>query len=225
MDINSKDVALYFAPRACSRVTLMALEEAQVDFVVHPVNMDAGEHREKTYLAVNPMGKIPALRMNGVIYTENAAILYLLNSLYPNGRLLPIADERIGHNQGLQDLVWCASTLHPMTRQVRKPGAFTSGDADSVRTDGVAKYQPVLKLLAERLSNGAWWYGGDWSIVDTYLFWNYSTAAAGGLSLSEHPEILDHARRVRARPSFQRVLDEERIAYESFGVVPVAEAI
>ena len=50
--------------------------------------------------------------------------------------------------------------------------------------------------------------------MDTYVYWAYSTAAAGGFPIGDYPVLTAHAERVRARPSFQRMLDRERAAIE-----------
>lgn len=104
-----------------------------------------------------------------------------------------------------------------MTRQVRAPMRFTTGATDGVRALGIEYYQPVLNKLSDRFSRGPWWYGREWSIVDTYLCWNYSTAQLAGLDISAHPNIAEHAERVRGRPAYQRVLERERKDAEASG--------
>lgn len=206
------EITLFHAPAACSRVTLNALEEIGIKFEFHSIDMGRGEHKSPKYLAINPNGKVPALRIGRDVLTENAAILYYLHTQYPSAELLPPEDGRLPKNVPLQDLVWCSSTLHPMTRQVRMPIRLTKGDPDGVKADGIEKWLPVLSVMTERLSGGRWWYGDRWSIADVYLYWNYSTAASAGLDLSGHPALLDHTARVRARPSFQRSLRREEDA-------------
>ena len=61
-------------------------------------------------------------------------------------------------------------------------------------------------------SSATWWYGEQWSIVDVYLYWVFSTAAKGAFNMEDYPALAAHAERVRARPSFQRALARERAA-------------
>ena len=82
-----------------------------------------------------------------------------------------------------------------------------------VRADGRAKFALNCNYIASRVADG-WWYGADWSIVDTYVYWAYSTAALGGFPLGDYPVLAGHAARVRARPSFQRALRRELDAVE-----------
>jgi glutathione S-transferase len=206
------EITLFHTPGACSRVTLSALEEIGIEFRFQSIDIGRGEHNTPEYLAINSKGKVPALRIGDDVLTENAAILYYLHTRYPSAGLLPPEDGQLPKNAPLQDLVWCSSTLHPMTRQVRMPVRYTKGDVEGVKADGIEKWLPILGDLGQRLSGGRWWYGNRWSIVDVYLYWNYSTAASGGLDISSFPALLDHTARVRARPSFQRALRREEDA-------------
>ena len=209
------EILLIHAPGACSRVTMTALEEIGISYTTMLLTefraMDEAEQQ-----ALNPRGKVPALRVGDRLLVENAAILYHLHSIFPQARLLPEEPAQLGHNAGLQDLVWCSATLHPMTRMLRASHRYTtSQDFESIAKKGVEYYQPVLKTLSDRFSTSQWWYGDQWSIVDTYLFWNYNTAQSGGLDLSGYPALDRHARDVVDRPAFQRVRAHELAAVEA----------
>lgn len=216
------DITFYHAPGACSGVTMTALEEVGLDFTDTPINIRQSQQKSAEYLKVNPMGKVPALKVGDRVFTENAAILYFLHGQYPSAQLLPVEDIDTGPSQGLQDVIWCSASLHPVTRQVFMPIRFTTDSLESgagnVRADGIAKYQPILALIAERVADGKWWYGERWSIIDTYLRWNYATAEKGGLDLSPFPALADHANRVMDRPSFKRAQAREQAALEAFGL-------
>jgi glutathione S-transferase len=201
---------LYFCPGACSRVTLNALEEIGAPFEARAVDIFRGEQRAPAYLAVNPKGKVPALQVADQTLTENAAILYYLNSRFQQGGLLP-DPAALPLNAGLEDLVWCSSVVHPLVRQIRMPIRYTLGDAEAVKSKGVEEIRPLLGNVAQRIG-GRWWYGDQWSILDVYLYWCYSTAASAGLELPA--ALVEHGERVRARPSFQRALNREMAAVE-----------
>lgn len=211
-------ITLYHFPYACSRVTMNALEETGVPFDTYLVNGMRDEQTTAAYLAINPKGKVPALAIDGRVLTENAAILHHLHTHFPAAKLLPDTDARLGSNQVLQDLFWCSSALHPMTRMIRAPMRFTSGDTAGVVALGKKYYEPVLAQLAERFDAGQWWYGSQWCILDTYLQWNYTTAQSGGLDLSSYPSLARHAEDVARRPSFQRAIARELADLEKSGI-------
>ncbi len=203
------EIVLYMFPGACSRVTMTALEEVGVTYEDRTVNLRADVQHSPAYLAVNRKGKVPMLSLDGETLTENAAILAFLHGRHPDAALLPRGDGPLAGATALSDLIWCSSTLHPEVRQIRAPHKLTTGDPASVQADGMQKFAKECGYISKRVSSEGWWYGADWSIVDTYLYWAYSTAAKGGFPTSDYPDLVAHAERVRARPSFQRALARE----------------
>lgn len=202
-------ITLYPFPASCSRVTMVALEEIGVDYATHCVNIRKAEQTSPAYLAINPKGKVPAMAVDGILMTENAAMLWFLHQQFPQAALLPQTDDAVRDHRGLIDLVWVSSTLHPNVRQIRMPVKLTKGDPEAVRADGMAKFAVECDRMEARIGSG-WWYGDSWSILDSYLYWAYSTAEKGGFDLAPWPLLQDHAARVRARPAFQRVLAKEQ---------------
>jgi glutathione S-transferase len=213
-------ITLFHFPTACSRVTMNALEEIGLEYGTQMVNLHAGEQKSPQYLAINPKGKVPAMRIDAQLLTENAVMLGLLDRLYPAAGLLPRSEDPIHAVQPLIDMDWCAATLHPIVRQIRNPQRWTKGsDTSGIQADGIEKMSAECTGFAERLSTGRWWYGERWSIVDTYIYWVYSTSGRGGVfPLERFPALLEHAARVRERPSFQRVLKRERASLETAGL-------
>jgi len=205
---------LFYAPGACSRVPLNALEELRLPFEDHPVALMRGEQRSPEYLAVNPKGKVPALKVGDRIITENPAILFFLATQFPEGKLLPNLDDPVGRTQALGDLVWCGSALHPLVRQIYLPQLFTTGDTAPVRDFAIQAFKPVAGSIASRLAKQPWWYGEQWSILDVYLCWLMGIAQLGGMPEASSPPIVDHIQRVRARPSFVQALAREQAAVD-----------
>jgi glutathione S-transferase len=216
------EVTLFQFPGACSHVTMVALEETGIAFSTYLANpIDPARWAE--YLQINPKGKIPALRVGDRLLSENAAILFHLHKSFPDARLLPSEPEGFGHNQTLQDLVFCSATLHPTTRMINAPFRYNStGDVDGIKAQGIQNYAPILKSLSERFTAAKWWYGSEWSIVDTYLNWNYTTAQKAGLDLSAYPALTRHSEDERARPAHQRVIAREAVELKQLGFLTPA---
>jgi glutathione S-transferase len=89
-----------------------------------------------------------------------------------------------------------------------------------VRADGIEKMTQECIKISARIGQ-SWWYGPSWSIIDTYLYWAFSTAEKGGFPLDQFPVLVDHARRVRARPSFVRALAREQAALDAMGIADI----
>lgn len=213
---------IFSYPGACSRVTMTALEEIGAPYEDRWVDIMSQAQYAPDYLTMNRKSKVPALAVEGKSLTENAAILHYLHLAHPNANLLPQTGEAMADAQGLSDLIWCGGMLHPMVRQIRAPHKWTTAtdgaETDNIRADGIQKLTKECDYIESRLSNGSWWYGAEWSIVDTYLYWVVDTAKKGGFPADNFPAIAEHASRERARPSFQRMLEREIAALTSAGL-------
>ena len=86
---DDRKVTLYHSPNTRSSGALTLLEELGVPYELHVLNMKAGEQREPKYLAVNPMGKVPALKHGDALITEQVAIFLYLADLFPEAKLAP----------------------------------------------------------------------------------------------------------------------------------------
>ena len=211
-------LVLYHSPRACSRVTLNALEEAGLEYDDHVINIMKGEQKTPEYLSIHPGGKVPALVVDGRVLTENASILMFLDRMAPAARLLPKSDDPVESAGYYSDLIWCAGTVHPMVRQVRMPIRFTDGDPAGVRQKGHDYLHGVMQQVDERVEAGKWWYGDEWSIVDVYLFWLTTTAVSAGFKIDTYPHVQDLLDRVQDRPGFQRAIAREDAAAAAAGI-------
>ena len=201
---------LYHMPGSCSRVTLNALEEAQLEYQEHAVNLMTGAQRSAAFLAINPKGKVPVLLAGAAVLTETPVILYHLAKANPDAKLLP--SEGDAELTALADLVWCAGALHPIAHRIFRPGFYSATAPDSVKAASSAQLASLAAGISKRIESGGWWYGGDWSITDVFLSWIFSVAGQSGFDLD--PVLLDHTARVEARPSFQRALQREAMVME-----------
>ena len=92
------EIVFYHSPNTRSGGTRILLEELGASYTLKPLNMKAGEQRHADYLAVNPMGKVPAIRHGDALITEQVAIYLYLADLFPEAGLAPaIGDPLRGH--------------------------------------------------------------------------------------------------------------------------------
>lgn len=213
------ELKLYFAPRACSRVTMTALLKADLEFDTQVINIFKGEQRTPEYLKIHRSGKVPALVVDGVPLTENASILSYLDAVAPDAGILPKTDSHLEKATQRSDLVWCSATVHPMVRQIRMPIRFTDSDTAGVYALGTKYLKDTLVDVENRVSGGKWWYGDDWSIVDVYLNWCVLTAASADFPLHEFPAVADHSKRVQELAPFMKAVEIEDRAMKEAGIV------
>jgi glutathione S-transferase len=206
------DLMLYHAYTACTRVTLTALEQVGAPYVDHMLDMGRGEHRSPDYLALNPQGKVPALLVDGVLLTENLAILSWLSETFPEAGLLPRPADSLARAGVLSDLAWVSSSWHPSVRALKAPFMWTTGDIAPVKEKGGQLLTGLIGLLVRRLDGQDWWYGAQWSIVDTYLWWACINAEIGGFDLSPFTGITGWRARNENHPALVRALAREKAA-------------
>lgn len=205
------ELKLYHFPGACSRVTMTALEHAGCDYEDEMVDLMAGAHLRPDYQSTNPRGKVPALLVDGQLISENAAIICWINMTYPEAALLPAAHDDWSRAQQLSDLFWLSSVWHPYVRANKMPMRWTTGDVAPVRERGVELLTPCIEQLDARLERAPFWYG-DWSILDVYFYWAYTTAEEGQFNLSSFRAINRHRTAIEAHPAFIRARAREEAA-------------
>jgi glutathione S-transferase len=190
-------LTLYFAPGASSMAPHIALHEIGAPFDAIAVSFAKNETRSPDFLAVNPEGKVPTLLVDGRPLTEVAGILYYLARAFPEARLMPAGNpEAEAHVVSWMSFI--ASTVHPARRQ------------------GLEHAMGVYQLADQRLGDGTWAVGGDYSIADIHLFrlyWRFR----GSLNPppGAFPRLDAHHERMMARPAVIRTIEvESAIGYE-----------
>src|SRR5579862_7205522 len=86
-------LTLYFAPGASSMAPHIALHETGAPFEGRPISFKRDENKTEAFLAINPLGQVPVLVVDGRPLTEVAAILYYVARTYPAADLLPDGAE------------------------------------------------------------------------------------------------------------------------------------
>jgi glutathione S-transferase len=211
MDSRLMRLKLFHFPGACSRVTMTALEQAGCDYEDEMVNLMAGAHLKPEYQSTNPRGKVPALLVDGELLSENAAIISWIDMAYPDAGLLPKVANDWQRAQQLSDLFWLSSVWHPYVRANKMPMRWTTGDVAPVRERGVELLTPCIDQLEERLTHAPFWYG-DWSIIDVYFYWAYTTAEEGQFDLTGRTAINRHRSAIEDHPAFIRARAREEAA-------------
>jgi glutathione S-transferase len=215
--IASRDITLFHSPHTRSSGTLVLLEEIGAPYALRVVDMKGGEQRRSDYLAINPMGKVPAILHDDALVTEQVAIYLYLADLFPESGLAPAIGDSL-RGPYLRWMVFYAACFEPAVvdrAMNRDPG----GQAMSPYGD----YDTMLATLTAQLKRGPWLLGERFSAAD--VLWGTALTWTTGFKLvPELPEITGYLARFNVRPAVARAQarDAELIAAQSGDATPLA---
>jgi glutathione S-transferase len=202
---------LFFAPLACSMATRIALYEAGAGADAKFTYVDTRTKRTGEggdYLAINPLGQVPALRLEGNdLLFENQAILQYVADRYPSAHLGPPPGRERARLQ--QWLSFVATELH---KAVYIP--LLVRDAPEGAKEFARKLVPArFAVLEHRLEHNDFLLDG-FSIADAYLTTVLNWSRASGIDLAPWPSVLAYYQRMLKRPSVAKALAEELALYQ-----------
>ena len=202
--MNDNSLIFYHAPRTRASSVLALLEELDVPYELRVLNFQLGEQRKPEYLAVNPLGKVPAIVHNGALVTELGAIFIYLADAFPQEGLAPAVGDAL-RGPYLRWLVFYGSAFEPaivdrsMNREPAPAGRSPYGDFDG-----------VMALINTQLTQGPYLFGERFTAAD--ILWGAALRWTVGFELVPGtPQISAYVERVTGRPCFARVAqtDEE----------------
>ncbi len=153
----SDRVTLYYAHPSRADMTRLLLEELGAPYDLVTLDLRAGDQLKPDYLAINPMGKVPAIRHNSALVTETAAIFIYLADAFAKAGLAPAPDDP-ARGPYLRWIVFYAACFEPaVVDRARKlepgPRAMSPyGDFDAVAGAIDAMLTPGPYILGERFS-------------------------------------------------------------------------
>ncbi len=203
-------LTLYHASPSRSSIVLWMLEELGDPYTVELLNRKNGDQRKPQYLAINPMGKVPALDDGGVIVTEVSAICCYLADAYPKAGLAPpIGDKDRGPY--LKWLFYGPSCIEPaMVDRAQNRTAPRS-------MAGWADYDTVLGVLRDAVAKGPYLLGDRFSTADVVIGSGLRWGMLFKL-LPELPEFIAYTTRLAQRPALQRQMaKDEAFARQTAG--------
>ncbi len=199
---------LYLTPGSCTTGIHILMEELDLVFEAHLVNLMNGDHNTPEYLALNPKATIPTLvRNDGSALTEFQAIAYWLARSYPKAKLLP--GDPDGDARVIELMDYVVGTIHGQGfARIFTTDKFALREADfeALKAQGMDIVNRAFAIVNDSLS--AQGYVMDsFSIADAALFYVEFWADKTGITLPEN--CLKHYRLMLERPVVKRVLMEE----------------
>lgn len=191
---------------------MLFLEELEIDYRFHPVNVAAGEQFDDRFMALNPMRKVPVIvdqdGLNGKQFTvfESAAILSYLAEKYD--RFLPRDD--VARYEVIQWLMVEAASAGPLLAQLNHYLRFAKErqySLDRYRTLSGRAYD----MFDARLKDREFIAADEYSIADMALFpWVEHFYEFHGMDWKEHPNLVRWRQALNMRPGVARSLARYR---------------
>jgi glutathione S-transferase len=195
---DDRRVTLYHSPNTRSTGALILLEELGAPYDLHVLNMKAGEQRQPAYLAINPMGKVPALRHGEAIITEQVAAYLYLADLFPEVRLAPSLGDPL-RGPYLRWMVFYAASFEPAVVD-----RFRKTESGPQMMLPYGDYDTMLGTVTAQLRGGPYLLGERFTAAD--VLWGTALGWTTSFKLvPELPEIMDYVPRIGERPAAMRV--------------------
>jgi glutathione S-transferase len=188
---------LYWSPRSRSFSALWLMEETGQPYERVLTDISTGAQRKPEYLAINPMGKVPALRDGEVTLAEAAAICAYVTERYPDAGLAPPVGSPL-RAKYLYWLFFAPGCIEPAMVQIAtkiEMNSMAAGWGDAGR---------VFDVLDAALAKGPWILGEDFSASDIAIGSSLNFAVRLFKMVPQRPSFDAYIARCVARPAFQR---------------------
>ncbi|MCG8383022.1 MAG: glutathione S-transferase family protein [Gammaproteobacteria bacterium] len=208
-------ITLYGFPRTRATRISWLLEELDLDYDYQLINFNTLQHRSPDYLALNPGGKVPAVRVEGQLITESGAIVTFLADKYAEKGFIPAAGTlaRVAHDQ------WSYFALSELEQPLWTQGKHKFALPKEQRVAEIFptaewEFQRALRLFSQGLGDQPYILGSDFQAVDVLL----GHTLLWGLSFKqpiEQSNLQAYIERCKARPALQRAQAREKALLES----------
>lgn len=190
------DIILYTNPQSRGQIAHWMLEELGEPYETRWIEYE--DMKSSDYVAVNPMGKVPALTHKGRVVTECPAICAFLAASYPEKNLAPAADDPQLSNY----FRWLFFAAGPLEQAISFKSMEWKAAEGSNRTLGFGTYEEAIDTLELALQPGPYICGEHFTAADVYVgshvYWGMQFG-----TLEKREAFMAYAERVQQRPALQ----------------------
>jgi glutathione S-transferase len=207
----SDDLIFYTNPMSRGRIVRWMLEEVGEPYQTKIMDY-ATTLKSPEYLAVNPMGKVPAITHGGVVVTEAAAICAYLADAFPaRGLAPPLGDKRRGTY-----FRWLFFGAGPVEQATSVRSLGIEIQPEQKRMMGFGDQSDMLNGLESAITGRDYILGDEFSAADVYLGSQVGWGLQFG-SIEKRPAFERYNERLQSRPAFKRAseIDDALMAQPS----------
>jgi len=206
------ELIFYTNPRSRGRIVRWMLEEIGQHYRTEVI--EYGHMKEPAYLAVNPMGKVPAIRHGEAIVTETAAICAYLADAFPQARLAPPAGDRLRAPY----YRWLFFAAGPVEAAVSNRTLGFAVPPEREGMIGYGSFERVMNTLESAVSEKNYLVGDSFTAADVYVGSQIGFGLMFG-TIEKRPAFASYWQRISARPALARArqLDDDNPQAKSRG--------
>ena len=204
----AEDLVFYTNPMSRGRIVRWMLEEVGQPYRTEILGY-ADSMKSAEYLAINPMGKVPALRHGEEVVTECGAICAYLADAFPQAGLAP----PLGDTRRAPYFRWMFFAAGPVEAVVTNKSLGFEPPPERKQMVGYGSYADVMNALEVALSKGDYLLGDQFSAADVYLGAHIGWGMQFG-GIETRPVFERYNERLRSRPAAIRAseIDDALIA-------------
>jgi glutathione S-transferase len=201
-----RPLVFYTNPMSRGRIARWMLEEVGAPYRVEVLEYGTAM-KSPEYLAINPMGKVPALRHGDAVVTECAAICAYLADAFPEAGLAPPPADRAAYYR------WLFFAAGPVEAAVTNRSLGVELDASAQARAGYGNLAAVMDALSRAVQSGPYVAGERFSAADVYVGSQIGWGLRFG-SIEKRPEFEAYWARISDRPAHRRAgeLDDALLA-------------
>ncbi|HEX8401390.1 MAG TPA: glutathione S-transferase family protein [Allosphingosinicella sp.] len=194
-------ITFYTNPQSRGQIARWMLEEVGEPY--ETILLDYGTTmKAPDYLAINPMGKVPAIKHGETIVTEGAAICAYLADAFPAKQLAP----EPGNPLRGPYLRWMFFGAGPVESAVTNHYLKWDPTPEQSMMVGYGGYGQVLDTLETLVASGPYLLGDKFSALDVYLGSQIIWGIGFG-TMEKRPQFEDYVARVTDRPAYRKAKD------------------
>lgn len=202
------ELVLYTNPQSRGRIARWMLEEVGQPYKTEVLDY-ASSMKAPAYLAINPMGKVPALRHGDAVVTETAAICAYLADAFPQARLAPPPGDRLRAPY----YRWLFFSAGPVEAATSNKALGFVVPPDRERMIGYGSFAQVMTALEAAVSRGDYLVGESFTAADVYVGSQIGFGMMFG-TMEKRPGFEQYWKRISSRPAMARAkaLDDAQVA-------------
>ncbi|WP_375381895.1 glutathione S-transferase family protein [uncultured Sphingomonas sp.] len=189
-------LTLYTNPMSRGRIARWMIEEVGAPYETVVLGY-ADKMKAPDYLAINPMGKVPAIVHDGRVVTEVAAICAYLADAFPDAGLAPPPSERGEYYR------WMFFAAGPVEQAVTNRSMGVTADEQKSRMLGYGTYDKVVEVMDQALTGREWIAGDAFSAADVV----FGAQIVWGMQFQTIPKLdafVAYVARLTARDAYKR---------------------